>query len=346
MKRSTRIKRLARIAMKVAWGILDRNHPLLVHVIPMRRCNVSCAYCNEYDAVSKPVPTDVMLARIDKLAALGSAMVTISGGEPMMHPDLDVLVARARQRGMLVSLISNGYYLSPDRIDRLNRSGLDHLQISIDNVEPDDSSMKSLSLLEPKLQWLAERADFTVAINSVIGGGVRNPEDALVIARGARALGFMTSVGIVHDAHGQLRPLGAAEMRVYEELAQLGRRSVQRFSPRFQDNLAHGRPNDWSCRAGSRYLYVDEKGIVSYCSQQRGMPGTPLEAYTRADIRREYRSKKSCAPYCTVNCVQQIAILDNWRSPQTGHALFPLKTRVPGPEVPAPVSSGDGVLAG
>jgi hypothetical protein len=346
MKTSTRIKRLARIAMKVAWAILDRNHPLLVHVIPMRRCNLSCAYCNEYDAVSKPVPTEVLLARIDKVADLGTAMMTISGGEPMMHPDLDVLVARARKRGMVACLISNGYSLSPERIDRLNRAGLDHLQISIDNVEPDDSSTKSLRLLEPKLQWLAERADFTVAINSVIGSGIKNPEDALVVARRARALGFMTSLGIAHDAHGQLKPLGAADLQVYEELRHLGRHGVSRFNPLFQDNLAHGRPNDWSCRAGSRYLYVDEKGMVSYCSQQRGMPGTPLETYGGEDIRREYRSKKACASYCTVNCVQQIAILDNWRSPQTVQALFPLKTRVPSPKEPPPVSSGDGVLAG
>jgi MoaA/NifB/PqqE/SkfB family radical SAM enzyme len=346
MKTSTRIKRLARFAAKAAWAILDRNHPLLVHVIPMRRCNLSCAYCNEYDAVSKPVPTASMLARIDKLAELGTAMITISGGEPMMHPDLDALVSHGRKRGMVISLISNGYYLSPERIDGLNRAGLDHLQISIDNVEPDDSSMKSLRLLEPKLHWLAEGADFTVSINSVIGGGVRNPEDALVVARRARALGFMTSVGIVHDGHGQLKPLGGAEMRVYEELRRLGRRGVLRVNPLFQDNLAHGRPNNWSCRAGSRYLYVDEMGIVSYCSQQRGMPGIPLESYTREDIRQEYRSKKACAPYCTVNCVQQVAILDNWRSPQTAHALFPLKTRVPAPKAVAPVSSGDGVLAG
>jgi hypothetical protein len=343
MRLSTRVRRAARITRKLAWALLDRSHPILVHLIPMRRCNLSCSYCNEYDAVSKPVPADVVLKRIDKLADLGTAIMTISGGEPMMHPDLDAFVARARDRGMFVTLISNGYYLSPERIERLNRARLDHLQISIDNVEPDDSSMKSLRLLEPKLQWLAERADFTVAINSVIGSGIQNPEDALVVARRARALGFMTSLGIIHDGRGQLKPLGPREMKVYEELRGLGRRGMIRFNPLFQDKLAHGRPNDWSCRAGSRYLYVDENGLVSYCSQQRGMPGIPLEAYGSADIRREY--KKACAPYCTVNCVQQIAILDNWRSPQTAQALFPLKTRAPAPSAPAP-SASDRVLAG
>ena len=344
MKLKTRHLRSLRIARKTVRALMHRHHPILVHLIPMRRCNLACAYCNEYDGVSKPVPTDVMRGRIDKIAELGTAVLTFSGGEPMMHPDLDELVAHARRRGMIVTLISNGYYLSPERIDKLNQAGLDHLQISVDNVEPDESSMKSLRLLEPKLRWLADSADFTVAINSVVGSGIRKPEDALVVARRARELGFMSSLGIIHDGHGQLRPLNAREMRVYEELKGVGRRGIIRFNRLFQDNLARGLSNDWSCRAGARYLYVDEGGIVSYCSQQRGLPGIPLERYSVADIRREYDTKKSCAAYCTVNCVQQTAILDNWRSPQKALALLP-KPPSFAPAAPQPAPE-DEVLVG
>jgi MoaA/NifB/PqqE/SkfB family radical SAM enzyme len=345
MRFSTRVRRTLRIARKVGWAILDRHHPVLVHVIPMRRCNLACAYCNEYDAVSKSVPTDTMLRRIDQLGRLGTAAVTISGGEPMLHPDLDQIVARARTRSMFVTLISNGYYLSPERIEKLNAAGLDHLQISVDNVEPDESSMKSLRLLEPKLKWLAEHAEFTVAINSVVGSGIQRPEDALTIARRARELGFMSSLGIIHDGKGQLKPLGAREMKVYEELRVFGRRGIIRFNRLFQDNLARGLANEWSCRAGARYLYVDEHGVVSYCSQQRGKPGIPLDQYTRADIRREYDTKKPCAAYCTVNCVQQTALLDNWRSPQTAVALLPIRAPRAAEQAPQAEPSS-GVLAG
>src|SRR4051812_45594780 len=108
----------------------------------MRRCNLACSYCNEYDAVSKPVPLEAMLGRLDKLALLGTSMITVSGGEPLMHPDLDAMIVRMRERSMVSSVITNGYHLSPERIRRLNAAGLDYLQISIDNVEPDDVSMK------------------------------------------------------------------------------------------------------------------------------------------------------------------------------------------------------------
>jgi len=52
----------------------------------------------------------------------------------------------------------------------------------------------------------------------------------------------------------------------------------------------------------------------------RGVPGVPLESYGPADIAREYLSKKACAPYCTINCVQRVGLFDNWRAPQTADA--------------------------
>src|SRR5207247_9507364 len=83
-----------------------------------------------------------------------------------------------------------------------------------------------------------------------------------------------------------------------------------------QDNLADGEPNTWRCRAGARYLYVCEDGLVHYCSQQRGYPAVPLETYTIDDIRREFMTPKSCAPFCTVGCVHRVSTMDFWRSPQ------------------------------
>src|SRR5262249_29438550 len=119
-----RAHRAVRGAVQVSRAIVSTHHPLLVHLVPMRRCNLACAYCNEYDAVSQPVPLALMRRRLDKLAELGTAMITVSGGEPLMHPDLDAIIEHMRGRGMISSLITNGYYLSRERIRRLNRAGL------------------------------------------------------------------------------------------------------------------------------------------------------------------------------------------------------------------------------
>jgi MoaA/NifB/PqqE/SkfB family radical SAM enzyme len=217
-------------------------------------------------------------------------------------------------------LITNGYLLTPERIGRLNRAGLDHLQISIDNVIPDDVSKKSLKVLDQKLLLLAKHAWFHVNINSVLGSPVRNPEDALVVAHRALELGFTSTVGILHDNSGQLKPLSEKQEKIFTEIMSTGKRSYARFN-RFQRDIARGLAHEWRCRAGSRYLYICEDGLVHYCSQQRGYPAIPLEDYTRAHLDHEYHTLKACAPRCTVSCVQQVAMIDNWRDPQTRPAF-------------------------
>ena len=315
--------RKARSAREFLRGLFDTSHPLLVQIIPIRRCNIDCGYCNEYDKVSPPIPADTLRRRIDKLAQLGTSVVAFSGGEPMLHPDLDDLIRHIRRRRMMAGLITNGYFLVPKRIEALNSAGLDFLQISIDNVEPDEVSKKSLRVLDKKLQDLKTYSAFDVNINSVLGGGIRNPEDARTINSRAREVGFSTSIGIIHDGSGRLKPLGAVERKVYDEVSAAingaGQVIKNLYSGirSFQDNLVDGRPNDWRCRAGARYLYVCEDGLVHYCSQQRGCPAVPLETYTIDDIRREFDTPKSCAPYCTVGCVHRVSTMDFWRKPQS-----------------------------
>ena len=299
----------------IAKGLLSTRHPVMAHIIPIRRCNLSCAYCNEYDSSSKPVPVDTMLRRLNRLADLGTTIVTFSGGEPLLHPDLDQLIGHVRRRGMIAGMITNGYLLTAERVQRLNRAGLDHMQISIDNVMPDEVSKKSLKVLDRKLQVLSEHAEFHVNINSVVGGGIKNPHDALTIGKRAIELGFTSTVGIIHDGGGQLQPLADAEREIYMQMRSMEKSSYAQVNY-FQDNIAHGKENHWRCRAGSRYLYICEDGLVHYCSQQRGYPAKPLAEYTREDIRREYRTAKSCAPRCTVACVHQISYIDFWRGPQ------------------------------
>jgi len=309
-------KRRSRELQLIAKGLASTDHPIMAQIIPIRRCNLSCEYCNEYDDFSKPVPLEMMKQRVDHLARLKTSIITFSGGEPLLHPDLDEIIRHIRRYPIIAGMITNGYLLTAERIQRLNHAGLDHLQISIDNVMPDDVSKKSLKVLDKKLQLLAEYADFHVNINSVVGGGIHNPHDALVVGRRAVQLGFTSTIGIIHDGDGQLKPLADEEREVFTKMKALEKRHYSRFNW-FQDNIAAGKPNDWRCRAGARYLYICEDGLVHYCSQQRGYPGIPLEKYTVEDIRREFLTEKGCAPNCTVSCVHQVSYMDHWRAPQT-----------------------------
>ena len=313
------IDRRRREVRMFAAAMQQRTRPVLAQIIPIRRCNLACSYCNEFDHSSQPVPLSEMLLRVDKLAALGVTVITISGGEPLLHPQLEDIIRRIRYHGAIATLISNAYLLSPQRIHALNDAGLDYLQISIDNVEPDDTSKKSLRVLERRLEWLAREAEFSVTINSVLGVAVKNPEDALTVARRARSLGFHSTVGIVHDGAGQSHALPERQFSIYQEIRRLetGVFSFAHYD-RFQENLVRGLPNAWHCRAGARFLYICEDGLVHWCSQQRGYPGIPLVDYKQEDIEKQYAIVKECAPFCGISCVQQTAMLDEIRENPRG----------------------------
>jgi MoaA/NifB/PqqE/SkfB family radical SAM enzyme len=71
-----------------------RYSPFLVQMVIIRRCNLSCAYCSEFDKVSEPVPMQLLEERLQKLRSLGTFGISLTGGEPTMHPQLISLVRK------------------------------------------------------------------------------------------------------------------------------------------------------------------------------------------------------------------------------------------------------------
>ena len=215
--------RIYRETRLVALALKEPRHPVFAHMVVTRRCNLACTYCSEFDNFSKPVPTEELIRRVDLLAALGTTAITLTGGETLLHPDLERIIEHIRLRGAMVVLITNGYLLNVERINKLNRAGLDRMQISIDNVLPDQVSKKSLKVLDQKLQWLAHYAEFPVHIHSVVGAGTDRPEDALTIAKRATELGLGSSAGIVHDETGKIQPLSERARKVIEDIEKLSK---------------------------------------------------------------------------------------------------------------------------
>src|SRR5438045_8887652 len=115
-RRAKALHRNLRGANMAVRALASTDHPLLAHIIPMRRCNLACTYCNEFDDFSKPVPIEEMYRRIDKLGALGTSVVTISGGEPLMHPELAAVIRRICANDIVAGLITSVYLLFADSI--------------------------------------------------------------------------------------------------------------------------------------------------------------------------------------------------------------------------------------
>ncbi len=321
----------------IARGLLSTKRVVLAQIVPMRRCNLSCTYCNEFDKVSNPVPLEEVKKWIDKLAEFRTMNITISGGEPMMHPEIYEIISYIRSKNIMAGLITNGYYLTEETIKKLNQAGLQDLQISIDNVEPDKTSAKSLNYYEKKrgtLELLKEFAKFNVNINSVVGSNVEKPEDALIITKRAFELGFSSTVGIIHDENGLIKKLEGKEKDIYDEIIKISARNPFQYgwySKKFQKKLLKDGESKWRCRSGSRYLYICEHGRVQWCSQQRickkGKPhgetiisddilDIPLEDYSWEEFNRQFLLKKGCDDECTIQCVRLVGRLDNTRYKQ------------------------------
>ncbi len=99
-------------------------------------CNLKCRHC--YAAVnttSGVLPLDVALKTVDGLAELGCAALLLSGGEPLMYPHLFELAGYARQKGIRVTLSTNGTLITSEVADRLKALDVTYVGISIDGTE-------------------------------------------------------------------------------------------------------------------------------------------------------------------------------------------------------------------
>jgi len=288
-----------------------RFGPFLAHLIVTRRCNLSCAYCTEFDKTSEPVPFDTLAARLARLRALKTWAICLTGGEPTLHPRLVDLVAEARRLGFpRRQMITNGLLLTRELIEDLNDAGLTDLQISVDGVAPNKMTVKTLRPLRERLLLLEKHARFDVVMSGVIGSAP--PAEAIEVIEFARAHGFRPRVLLLHGPSGQI-DLSPEELAAYRQVKrQLGSGANESGDYRGQ-LIATGRA-PFKCRAGSRYIYVDEFGKVNWCAQTRGVYTRELSEYGLDDLMRQFEAAKPCNERCTVGCARSASRFDEWRA--------------------------------
>jgi len=104
------------------------------------RCPLQCAYCSnpvELLKANREMTTEAWLALFDQAADLGVLQIHLSGGEPTLRQDLEVLVERLAHRGIYTNLITAGVGIAEGRIEALARAGLDHVQLSFQGALPE-----------------------------------------------------------------------------------------------------------------------------------------------------------------------------------------------------------------
>ncbi len=289
--------------------VLFSNAPLDAQLIVTRRCNLSCGYCSEFDNFSDPVETEILKQRIDILHQLGSVNITMLGGEPLMHPDLPELVRYAGRKAN-VSVVTNGFLLRNGVIEALNEAGLNNLTVSVDTLQADPSRyiQKSFRSLKTRLARLQTLAKFDVHVTAVLCESSKDDFRELIDEIGG--MGFRMSVNLIHNAKGYVTISGEPYVELYEDFYTKGK-PFTFLDYEYGKQLLSGETPDWKCRAGARYLYVDEHGLVQLCASQLGRLAKPLVEYTQADLDANAKSYKGCEEGCSVGCAFRCSLVDN-----------------------------------
>jgi MoaA/NifB/PqqE/SkfB family radical SAM enzyme len=287
-----------------------RYGPFLAQLVVTRRCNLSCGYCSEYDSTSQPIPFATLQVRLEKLRRLRTWAVALMGGEPTLHPDLLQIFGAMRRLGFRRRMMTtNGTRLTKALIEGLNTQGMTDLNVSVDGVKQSSTTMKVLDTLRTRLELLAQHARFRVVLSAVIGSAP--PEEVIQVVNFASSHGFSPRVLLLHDESGQIG-LSPDQLALYADVKRrIGRAANE--AGNYRERLIHGKQAPFRCRAGARYLYVDEFGMVCWCAQTRGSFRKPLLDYTLDDLREQFYTGKSCQATCSVGCVRTVSALDAWR---------------------------------
>lgn len=278
--------------------------PELSQIVVTRRCNLSCSYCNEFNHLSEPVAKIKVMQRIKKLRNIGTGVIEFTGGEPLLHPDISGFVAYAKSLGFIyVCLKTNGILLSEALVNSLNEAQLNALQLSVDTVSKNEVTTKSIEGLGCRFELLSKYARFRVIVSIVIGG--TSLKETVEVVNTIQEMGFVPRILLRHGDDGQMN-LSKAECKTYKIL-------IERFPNLFSEadgyrkQLLMGEELPFKCRAGCKYLYIDESGMVRWCSQQRNKFGKSLLDYTFSDLIAQFHTVKPCSPKCTLGCVRTIS---------------------------------------
>lgn len=98
------------------------------------RCNLACAHCYAESATPYPdeLPTDKIFTLINEFVGLGGCRLFLTGGEALLHPDLEEVIAYAKSRHLFVYLSTNGFAVTKEKVTKLVELGVGAVNVSID----------------------------------------------------------------------------------------------------------------------------------------------------------------------------------------------------------------------
>jgi pyrroloquinoline quinone biosynthesis protein E len=247
------------------------------------RCPLHCPYCsNPVELVrgSRELESATWARVLAEASDLGALQVLLTGGEPLLRPDLEAIVAAARERELYATLITSGVPLSSARLDALCRAGLDAVQLSFQAGDASGDAVAGARVHARKLEvagWVKER-DLPLTVNVVVHRhNVERIAEVIALAERLRAdrleLATVQFVGFANANRSDLRPSAAALQRMRAEALAArerlaGRMEVVVVAPDERSDAPVACMDGWA----SRYIVVAPDGVVLPCHAARMLP--------------------------------------------------------------------------
>ena len=330
--------------------------PLYLTLVLGNRCNFACVYCYaDLSASPMSISGPEAVCLIEEAAAMGAVSVCLTGGEPLLHPDLDAIIGAADRKGMIVVLATNGSMVDESMAERLKQSGLKAVQVSLDapSAEMHHSLTGSTDTFESVLTGIAflKRKGLRVTTRSVImADNVRSVPALIDLLRDSCVDEITLTTRIV--CSGTFNR--TAEGRLDREALEFLNRVIAEKSAQYPDCaiLFTQRERDWRsgedivpCGGPMSALVVHPSGDVNFCEMMPDIPEMSLGNFRHESIRNMWRgarhqqflrdtvSTQRVDPACG-NCTS----LDECRtgcyslSRSLSHDCYARDPRCPGPE--------------
>jgi pyrroloquinoline quinone biosynthesis protein E len=265
------------------------------------RCPLHCAFCynpTDFARTTHELSTDDWLRVLREARALGSVQLGLSGGEPLMRDDVEVIVAEAHKLGFYTNLVTSGVGLNETRIRALKDAGLDHIQLSFQDStrEMNDflSSTRTFEL-KSKVAALIKAHGYPMVLNVVLHRlNIDHVAEILDMAERMNAdyveLANTQYYGWAWHNREQLMPSRSQVERAEQVTNDFRRRVGERIRVYFVvPDYFENRPKPCMNGLGSIFLTISPDGTALPCHAARMLPGMDFPNVRTASVAAIWR---------------------------------------------------------
>jgi MoaA/NifB/PqqE/SkfB family radical SAM enzyme len=298
--------------------------PIIPYLFTEWKCNLDCHYCWSYNNAVKGMTEDTAKQSIDWLHSIGSRVLALMGGEPLLRPKfIHKIVHYSAKKDIFVYLPTNGRLMKPEVIDQLGDAGIATVNLAVDSVKDRKSLPKAFEPIKPYFDYLVKRQryyGYTVMFNINICHN--NMDDVKELTEIAHDSGIATDYHInetpmteqdhfkhLNENQTYLTPedwpkVDALLDYLNDKRVNHGYKMVNPIQ-HMEDMklLMRGKVPPWQCRAGQNSLIIRTDGTLAPCfpmysaTHDWGVVGAH-----KFDTKQLDTMKVDCTKHCLSTC--------------------------------------------